>query len=295
MDNNNEFIHVDEEQSPPPPNGQAKVVSPSRGYHWVERSLSEIFVPHFGKWFLAGLIYSLVTTLSPLLSPILAMLVLILNPLFLGGGYLGAHKIQQNSGEVTPQQFFEGFSHPQKFSLLLYCGIFAVVTGAIIYAFISAIGVEQLGAIDWKLLETGTNPEAVQPELEALAELLSPYFLWMFLSFVALSLANWFAPNLILLQNQSPLSALLNSFIGGIKNLLPIIVLALVLIGLGIVIILISMVASAIVSAVLPPMAADLLVSTLLGAILMPVLIGVGYISYREIYLGDVKKSKNSL
>lgn len=295
MDNNNEFIHVDEEQSPPPSNGQAQVVSPGRGYHWVERSLSEIFVPHFGKWFLAGLIYSIVTTVVPMLGVALAMLVLILNPLFFAGGFIGANKVQEKTGDITPQQFFEGFGHTRKFALLIYCVIFAVLGGAIAYAIFSSIGVEELAAIDWATLQAGTDPQAVQAELEGFADLIGPYVLWIFLSFIGLSLANWFAPNLILFQQQSPLSALLNSFIAGIKNLLPMIVLVLVLIGLGIVVGLIAMIIGALVSAVLPPVAADLLLSTLMAAVLMPVMAGIGYMSYREIYLGDVKKSKNTL
>lgn len=295
MNNNDEFIHVDEEQSPQPHSGQARVVSPGRGYHWVERSLSEIFVPHFGKWFLAGLIYSVITTVLPMLGAALAMLVLILNPLFFAGGFIGAHKLNQKSGTITPQQFFEGFTHAKKLSLLLYCGLFAVVGAAVVYAFLSAIGVDKLQTIDWNLLQSGTDPEAFQAELQAFGELIGPYFLWMFLSFIALSLANWFAPNLILHEQQNPFAAFINSFIGGVKNLLPMIVLVLVLIGLGIAIGLISMIASALLSAILPPLAADLLLSTLLTAIIMPIMVGVGYISYREVYLGDVKQSKNSL
>ncbi|MHC9511338.1 BPSS1780 family membrane protein [Kangiella sp. M94] len=295
MDNNNEFVHVDEEQTPQPSDGQAQMVSPGRGYHWVERSLSEIFVPHFGKWFLAGLIYSIVTTVLPMLGVIIAMLVLILNPLFLAGGYLGANKVQQKSGEVTPQQFFEGFSHPKKFALLAYCGIFAAIGGAIVYVILSAIGIEQLQSIDWQIIQAGSSPEAVQVEMEAFASVIGPYVLWIILSFIALSLANWFAVNLIMFQEQNPLSALLNSFIGGIKNLLAMIVLVLVLIGLGIAVGLIAMLVGALVSAVLPPVAADLLLSTLLTAVLMPVMVGIGYMSYREVYLGDVKKSKNTL
>ncbi len=295
MDKNDEFIHVDEEQAPQPSSGQAQVVSPGRGYHWVERSLSEIFVPHFGKWFLAGLIYSIVTTVLPLLGAAIAMLVLILNPMFLAGGYLGANKVQQKTGDVTPQQFFEGFSHARKFALLIYCGLFAFIGAVIVYLFVNSIGAETLQSINWTTLQTGTDTIAVEAELKALAEIFGPYMLWIFLTFVAVSLANWFAPNLILFTEQNPLSALLNSFIGGIKNILPMIVLVLVLIGLGIAVGLISMIVGALVSAILPPLAADLLLSTLLTAVLMPVMVGVGYMSYREIYLGDVKKSQNTL
>ena len=295
MDKNDEFIHVDEEQAPQPNNGQAQVVSPGRGYHWVERSLSEIFVPHFGKWFLAGLIYSIVTTILPMLGTAIAMLVLILNPMFLAGGYLGANKIQQKTGDITPQQFFEGFAHARKFGLLVYCGLFALIGTVIVFLFVNSIGTENLESINWALLQSGGNQVAVEVELKALADLIGPYILWMLLAFIALSLANWFAPNLILFAEQNPLSALLNSFIGGIKNILPMIVLVLVLIGLGIGVGLISMIVGALVGAILPPLAADLLLSTLLTAVLMPVMVGVGYMSYREIYLGDVKKSQNTL
>ncbi|MCW9028881.1 MAG: BPSS1780 family membrane protein [Kangiella sp.] len=296
MDNDNEFIHVDEEQQTPQPNNaQAQIVSPGRGYHWVERSLSEIFVPHFGKWFLAGLIYSLITTILPLLGIILAALVMILNPLFFAGGYLGAHKVQQKTGEVTPQQFFEGFTHPRKFALLAYCGIYILIILAISFAFFSAIDVEALAALNWEVMQSGQDQLAVQAEVKALAELIGPYFIWMFLSFVALSLAGWFAPNLILFQQQNPLAALLNSFIGGIKNILAMIILVLVMIGIAIIIGLILMLAGLIISALMPPMAAELLMNTLVGAILLPIIIGIGYISYREVYLGDVKKSQNSL
>jgi|GEM_PF-289243 len=296
MDNDNEFIHVDEEQQTPQPNNaQAQIVSPGRGYHWVERSLSEIFVPHFGKWFLAGLIYSIMSTVLPLLGYAVAMLLVILNPMFMAGGYLGAHKAQQKTGPITPQQFFEGFAHPKKFALLAYSGFLTLVMLIIAFGFFSAIGTEQIEALNFAALQGGTDQAAIQAELEAIFHTFRPYLIWMFIISIGITLASWFAPNLILFHAQNPISAFANSFIGGVKNILPMIVLLLVLIGLSIIIGLILLVVSLIFTALLPPLAAELLINTLLAAITIPILVGVAYISYREIFLGDVKESKNSL
>ena len=46
MDNNNEFIHEDEQQSSDFEPAQSQTVSPLRGFFWLERSLSDIYIPH---------------------------------------------------------------------------------------------------------------------------------------------------------------------------------------------------------------------------------------------------------
>lgn len=295
MDKNDEFIHVDEEQTPQPGNGQAQVVSPSRGYHWVERSLSEVFVPHMGKWFLAGLIYSIFTTIMPLLGYVFATIVVLLNPIFLAGGYIGANKLQRQTGDITPYQFFEGFLHERKLALIGYCGLFMLILMAIVFAFMFAMSNSGVQGVDLAALQAGVSQGNFEAELQAIAEVIRPYLIWMFIAFIGISLASWFAPNLILFHNQNPASALANSFIGGIKNILPLIVMFLVIVGLFIVLLLVLMVVSLVLTALLPPTAADLVINTFFGAILMPVMVGIGYMSYREVYLGDVKKSQNSL
>ncbi|MCW8857299.1 MAG: hypothetical protein OQJ95_08050, partial [Kangiella sp.] len=156
-------------------------------------------------------------------------------------------------------------------------------------------GTEQIEALNFAALQGGTDQAAIQAELEAIFHTFRPYLIWMFIISIGITLARWFAPNLILFHAQNPISAFANSFIGGVKNILPMIVLLLVLIGLSIIIGLILLVVSLIFTALLPPLAAELLINTLLAAITIPILVGVAYISYREIFLGDVKESKNSL
>lgn len=289
MDNDNEFIHEDDNNNAPQPSNP-QVVAPSRGFYWLERSLSEIVVPHFGKWFIAGLIYSVVVTLASLVSPALSMIVGILNPIFFAGGYLGAHKVYNNTGDIQPGQFFQGFAHSKKVQLLLYSLALIVI---VVIAFLiigSFIGIDALQSIDLAALEAGNQVAA-----EAVAEMFLSVIGWILLFGFIITLTNWFAPNLILFEDNNAINSMGNSLITGLKNILPFLVLGLVLIGCAIALFLIAFVVMLIVGAILPPNIGQIVMQTLINAAVIPIMIGVGYISYREVFLGDIKKSDNSL
>lgn len=285
MDNDNEFIHEDDNNNAPQP-FNPQVVAPSRGFHWLERSLSEIVVPHFGKWFLAGLVYSAVVSLAALISPILSMVIAILNPIFFAGGYLGAHKVYTKTGDIQPSQFFQGFAHNKKVQLLLYSLALIVIAVIALLIISSFIGVDALQSIDLAALEAGNQVAA-----QAVAEMFLSVIGWILLFGFIITLANWFAPNLILFEDNNAINSMGNSLITALKNILAFLVLGLVLIGCAIVLFLITFVVMLIVGAILPPTIAQMVLQTLINAAAIPIMIGVGYISYREVFLGDIKKS----
>ncbi len=139
-DNQDEFIFEDRQDQEPEPQAQSRIVSPIRGFYWLEKALSDIVMPHFGKWFVAGLIYSVLLTASQILHPYVAMLFNLLGPIFIAGGVLGAHKIKQSQLAPTNYQFFSAFTHASKLHLVLLILVQILIFAVFTYAMLSAIG-----------------------------------------------------------------------------------------------------------------------------------------------------------
>ncbi|MBV34579.1 MAG: hypothetical protein CMP47_03875 [Rickettsiales bacterium] len=290
MDNNNEFIHEDEQSPSPYEPAQSQTVSPLRGFFWLERSLSEIYAPHFKVWFVAALIYSLMTTLIPALLPPTAFLFAIINPMLVAGLLLGAHAVYTKQGSVKPLQLFEAFKHPNVVQLLIYTVLAILLVVAAVLILMSVIGFDTLNAIDLVRVQSGD-----EAYVTSVFKQLSPAIPWAVLLFLFISLATWFAVSLILFSGQNALASLGNSLLGGLKNFFAVLVFVLTLIVCGIVIVLLSSLIVTMFGSLLANPFVNLIFDLVVNALVIPIFIGVTYIAYREIFLGDITKSENSL
>ena len=118
---------------------------------------------------------------------------------------------------------------------------------------------------------------------------------WAALLAILVSLATWFAVSLILFSNQKAIPAIGNSFVGGLKNFFAVLVFVIVLIVCMIVVVLISSLVLSMFAPLITSSYASVLINTVINALAIPIFIGVTYIAYREIFLGDITKSDKSL
>ncbi|GAA4357745.1 BPSS1780 family membrane protein [Kangiella marina] len=290
MDNNNEFIHEDEQKANDVEPAQSQTVSPLRGFFWLERSLSDIYAPNFKSWFVAALIYSAITGIIPALVPATALIIAIANPLLVAGLLIGAHNVYKQQGDIKPLQMFEAFKHKNIAQLVIYT-VAAIALGlGIIFILMSIVGMEVLSGIDAARIESGD-----EAYFTSVLKTISPAIPWAALLIILFSLATWFAVSLILFSDQKAVPAIGNSFVGGLKNFFAVLVFIIVLIVCGFVLILISSLVLAMFGSLLENPFVDVLFNVLINALALPIFIGVTYIAYREIFLGDITKSDKSL
>lgn len=290
MDNNNEFIHEDEQKPSDFEPAQSQTISPIRGFFWLERSLSDIYAPNFKGWFVAALIYSLFTTFIPALVPASALIITIINPILIAGLLLGAHAVYKKQGSVKPLQMFEAFKHQNIGQLVLYTVAAILMVFIATFILMSYIGLDVINTIDMARIQAGDG----QYRMSALKKV-AHAIPWAVLLGILISLATWFAVSLILFSNQKAIPAIGNSFMGGLKNFFAVLVFVVVLIVCLFVVVLIS---SLILSMFAPLIASpyiQALINVVINALVSPIFIGVTYIAYREIFLGDITKSDKSL
>ncbi|WP_251359189.1 BPSS1780 family membrane protein [Kangiella sp. TOML190] len=289
-DNQDEFIFEDRNEQEPKPQAQSRIVSPTRGFYWLEKALSDIVIPHFGKWFVAGLLYSVLLSASQVLHPYAAMLVNLLGPIFIAGGLLGAHQQKQSQQAPSNYQFFSAFTHISKLHLVLLIVVQIVIFTVFTYLMFNAIGVEALQSIDWQKVQAQQD----QAYLQQVMSQLLPYVKWVIIFGFFYSLLNWFVISLIVFSGQNVFAALANSFIAAIKNIGAVLIFIIITIVIALVL---GIILSLIMAAISPlaPQIISLAVSTLLTAIIMPIIAAILYVSYREVFFGEIEASSKSL
>lgn len=286
----NEFIYEDKPNPESQPPAQARIVSPTRGFYWLEKSLSDILAPYFSQWFLAGLLYAVIVTVGQLIHPYIEVVVNLLGPFFIAGGILGAHAIKQSNQAPTRGQFFSAFTHPSKMNIILLIGVQLLLAAIFVYSMLNAIGVETLQSIDWEKFQAQED----QAYMQQVVQQLFPFIKWMLLFIFLYTLLFWFVMPLIVFEGQFTFKALTQSFIASVKNigaiLVFIIIVIVTLLALGLVLSLVM----AVISAVAPQLV-SLIVSVIMTAIFMPIASGIVYISYREVFYGEVEASNKRL
>lgn len=293
FDNNNEFPEPLSEQPETPKSDtmldSPKMVSPSRGFYWLERGLSDVVMPQFSKWFMAGLVYAALVIIAALIDQRLSLVIGVLNPIFMGGAILGAHMAYQKQA-IPPSQLFKAFAHKNKLALVLYAVLQLILIFIAGYILMSLIGLETLQSIDMNKFQD-PKQQAYQAEVfQQLVPAIKPAILIGLIFFFM----TWFAPSLILLQDQNPLLAVSKGFFAALKNILAFLVFIVVFIIIMLVIGLIIMLISSLLSAI-SPTGSQIVINLALTAVMVPVLAATAYIGYREIFLGDAGQTKEPL
>jgi uncharacterized membrane protein len=231
------------------PRGRA--VGAGRGWDWVVEGWN-LFKRQPGMWI--GLtVLALVIMVVLAVIPFVGSLALaILGPAFAGGVMIGCRQVAEG-GELEIGHLFAGFR--DKFGALAAIGAFNLVAQVVIVVVVGLIG----GASVFAMFAGGggevRNPAAAMGLLLAVLVMLA--------LMIPVWAAVWFAPALVALADRGTLDALKDSFFGCLKNILPMLLY-------GVVLTIASVVAAI-------PVGLGFLV-------LVPVVIGSLYASYRDIF-----------
>ncbi len=233
--------------------GSSRVVPAGNAFEWLKQGWA-LFAASPGPW-IAMTIVLLVVVLGMHIVPVIGMLAAnLLTPLF-GAGMLSACAKAADGETPDIRDVFAGFKH--KSSDLLVVGLLYMAAMVVIVLFGVVIGGSSLAG--GLMLN---NPIGIGL---AFGGLIFTFLLTLALS-VPLLMALWFAPALVYFNNMSPREALKASFAACLKNTTPFLVYGLIVMVL-------------MFFAALPVFLGFL--------VLVPVLAGSVYASYRDIFVAN--------
>lgn len=231
-------------------NADGRTVGGGRGWDWIVEGFA-LFRRQAGIWILAIVLLGVLCIVISMIPFLGSLANALLFPIFGGGLMLGCRALD-GGGTLEFAHLFAGFK--QRTGDLVMIGAFNLI-GWVLIAFVvfTVIG----GGVFMAVLRGGM-PGAHISILSILVALL----LVAALS-IPLYMATWFAPALIVLNELSPVAALKASFNACLRNWIPFLTYGVVLLVLGIV-------------AAIP--------AGLGYLVLIPVMIGSVYTSYRDIF-----------
>jgi uncharacterized membrane protein len=238
--------------TPMPFGGQCRVADAGASFDWLRQGWA-MFMVNPGLWIAATLI-CLIMAMAVSIVPIIGTLVVPLFVPILAVGMLNFCHTESQGGSMEMSQLFIGFqqkSTPLIMLGLIYMGIGMVLTLILVLfgaaSVIGGVGMMGGGGLFLTLIWMLV--------LSALMTLIS----------VPLAMSFWFAPTLVFLQDMSPVDAIKASFAASLKNWLPFVVFSLIC------------------------MVLLFFTALSLGLgflVLLPVLSGAAYASYRDIFVG---------
>jgi uncharacterized membrane protein len=235
-----------------------KSMSIDRGAGWLLEGFG-YFKNSALNWIGACILLFAITIVLGLVPFIGGLAVNILMPVFMAGLILGCHA-QHQGGEFTVNHLFAGFSNNTAqlivLGLIYLLGMIAITIVALIMIFFMLGGLAFLEHLD------SGNPEMILQNIKGIMLIL----LVVLLIYLPLVMAYWFAPALIVLNDVSPVDALIMSFKGCLANILPFTLYGIV----GLVLAVIAVI----------PLGLGML-------ILGPMIIASVYIAYRDIFAGQ--------
>ncbi len=195
-----------------------------QGWSWITEAFS-LFKQGAGVWIGMFIVYLLIILVGSVI-PFVNMLIGLITPLFTAGFMVACYN-GDTKGNIQFIDLFAGFKR-QFGNLVLLCLLYLLLSLAILAVmglliFIVA-GSEQLSAFS-AISSNSATPEDVQLFMaNFLLIMLVGMALW-----VPLMMAFWFAPALVVLNEQGPWTAVVLSFKGCLKNILPFLLYGIVL------------------------------------------------------------------
>jgi uncharacterized membrane protein len=209
---------------------QINVAAAGRGAGWLLDGFG-YFTRGAGAWLIMTVIILIFLLLS-MFIPVVNMLFIFLSPVLMGGMLLGCRELDRGDS-INVNHLFAGFS--SNTGQLILLGLFHFI-GLIIIMIISAIatllsvGVDAMNQIATQMMDKMHSGD-VHMMMEMSRELLLPALLMLLyfaLFYLPLLMALWFAPALVMLDEQTGVDAMVNSFKGCVKNIVPYLVYGLV-------------------------------------------------------------------
>ena len=239
--------------SAPAFNGKSRTVPAGNAFEWLRQGWA-MFVANPGMWIAMTVILILLfiaLSIVPLIGPLAANL---LTPLF-GAGMLAACEKAASSAAPEINDLFAGFR--RNAGNLVMVGVLYMAGMLLIVLLVAILGGGSLASGLMMGRPAGFGL--------AFGGMMFAMLVSLLLS-VPLFMAVWFAPALVYFNNMAPVNALKASFNAGMKNLLVFLVYGLIVMVLSF-------------FAALP--------AGLGFLILVPVLAGSVYVSYRDIFLAN--------
>ncbi|MCB1864774.1 MAG: hypothetical protein KDG50_05050 [Chromatiales bacterium] len=220
----------------------------AQGWNWIANGF-RMFGANPLNWVLIcviTLIFMMILSFIPIVSLISYPLGIVFN----AGIMFGAHE-QHRGGRLEVEHLFSGF---KRNTGNLFALGFLYLVGAILVLIVGALMFFSSGGLDFlQMSMTGQ-----QPDPEQLQQMFSGTFwimlLVMFVLFIPLIMAIWFAPALVILNDVGPIEAMQLSFRACLRNIwpyliyglvwIPILIIAVIPLGLGLLVVYPAMMAS---------------------------------------------------
>lgn len=224
-------------------------VEAGRGVGWVSDGWA-LFREATGMWVGVVLILGVIFIVLSMM-PLINLLVSLVMPVFIGGLMLGCRDLARGDG-LELGHLFAGFkSH---FGQLVLAG---VIYGVGAFVIMAGVMITMVGSVGLSVL-TGGQPGGVDPMSMLLAILVATALV------IPLAMTIWFAPALIVLHDLPAIEAMMLSFKGCLRNIVPFLLF-------GIVLFVLAVIAS---------------IPLMLGwLVLGPVMITSQYVAYRDIFV----------
>ncbi len=221
---NDDFLAGRAPEASAPEGPEPKSVGAGHGMTWLLDAFA-LFRQSPGMWILSFILFIVVTSLLsvvPILGSLASMLI---SPILMGGFMVACQRLE-NNGDLTFEDLLAGFrQHTGRLA-----GIGAFYLLGMILAML--IGFALLGLfMDLDHLERLSEQMAVADPAVLGVSFLLPLLVLMLL-ILPLLMAYWFAPALVILHGMRPLDAMLRSFFGCLRNVLPFTLYGFVLLGL---------------------------------------------------------------
>jgi uncharacterized membrane protein len=207
-----------------PPAIHPRTVDVGRGVAWLGEGW-RLFIPAVGPWILiviVAIVLNIVLVFIPVLGSISSHL---LFPILMGGLMLGCRAIDRGE-PLTVAHLFAGFG-PKAGSLLIVGLIYIAATIAILFLVVAVI-IAFFGVAVLSDLWSGRDSLSDGAALAGIALVALVGLLLFLLLYFPLVMAVWFAPALVVLQGAEPWDAMKLSFIGSVRNILPLLIYSVV-------------------------------------------------------------------
>lgn len=198
-----------------------------RGAEWLLEGFG-YFKRSAGAWIGVTVLLFIISFVASLIPIIRNLAILLLTPVFTGGLILGC-RAQDEGGALGINHLFAGFG--DKLGQLIVVGLL-YFAGVLVVAFLT-------GIVSFLLIgDMGFLHELAAGEVSALTEhsrsilLISLIFMAIYMPLI---MAMWFAPALVVLRDRSAVDAMISSFMGCLKNIVPFLFYGLVGLALSIV------------------------------------------------------------
>lgn len=222
---------LDSSSMPPVARPEPRVVDAGRGASWWAEGW-RLFTPAVGTWILILIVFGVLAVVLSLIPFLGSLALQILGPVFSGGVMLGCRAIDRGE-PLRLGHLFAGFS--TRASSLVIVGLIYTLIAIACVVVIFGLVFLLFGATVLAQLFSMQDPVNAAASLSGLVFAFLVAALFFLLLFMPLAMSIWFAPALVVLRGEEPVTAMKLSFVGCLRNVIPFLIYGLIGIVLAIV------------------------------------------------------------